>query len=213
MLIRFTLIALMSAALPALGGQRQVPAPVVLYTNFVQAASGAAVTAIQEEMEAIMGPLGMHFEWRSLSSARGTEVAAELAVVTFKGRCDTAGLVPQRAEPGPLGWTHVSDGVILPFTDIDCERIRLFLQRDLLYLRAEDRDEAFGRAIGRVLAHELYHIFTQTARHGAEGVAKPAYTVRELLSDEFLFEEHEALRLRSAAGRIVTAPDKPVGTP
>jgi hypothetical protein len=29
--------------------------------------------------------------------------------------------------------THISDGVVLPFTDIDCEATRLFLQKSLLH--------------------------------------------------------------------------------
>ena len=102
--------------------------------------------------------------------------------------------------------------MILPFSDVDCDRIRIFVQRDLLLLKAEEREEAFGRAVGRVLAHELYHIFAHTAHHGSDGVGKAAYTVQELLCDEFQFEEHEALALRSANGRTLTA-EKATGTP
>jgi hypothetical protein len=212
LLIHFAVIALMSAALPAFSAERLAPPPVALYTSFQQLPSQAVVEAIEDEVETIMGPLGMHFEWRSLAASRGNEVSSELAVITFKGRCDTVGLMPHGGQPGALGWTHVSDGVILPFSDIDCDRIRVFLQRELLFRRAENRDDAFGRAIGRVLAHELYHIFAQTAHHAPDGVAKSAYTVQELLSDEFQFDERDAFALRSSAARAMGT-DKPVGTP
>jgi hypothetical protein len=209
--IRLWIVGLMSAALPAIGGEVQAP-PVALYTSFLHSPSRVVESILQDEVETIMAPLGMHFEWRSLASARGTEVAAELAVITFKGRCDIAGLLPHSEPPGALGWTHVSDGVILPFSDVDCDRIRIFVQRDLLLLKAEEREEAFGRAVGRVLAHELYHIFAHTAHHASEGIAKSAYTVQELLCDEFQFEEHEAFALRSANGRASGA-EKAPGTP
>jgi hypothetical protein len=212
LLIKFAVIGLMSAALPAFSAERLAPAPVALYTSFQQAPSQVVVEAVQDEVETIMGPLGMHFEWRSLAAARGNEVSAELAVITFKGRCDTAGLLPRSAQPGALGWTHVSDGVILPFSDVDCDRIRVFLQRELLFLKLEDREEAYGHAIGRVLAHELYHIFAQTAHHASDGVAKSAYTVQELLSVGFQFDERDAFSLRSSASRAL-GPEKPVGTP
>jgi hypothetical protein len=202
----------MSAALPAFSAERLAPPPVALYTSYQQAPPQAVVDAIEDEVEVIMGPLGMHFEWRSLNAARGNEVSAELAVITFKGHCDVAGLLPRTIHPGALGWTHVSDGVILPFSDIDCDRIRTFLQRELLFLKAEAREEAFGRAVGRVLAHELYHIFAQTAHHAADGIAKSAYTVQELLSDGFQFEEHDAFTLRSSANRAL-AGERAIGTP
>ena len=106
--------------------------------------------------------------------------------------------MPRDVNPGALGWTHVSDGAILPFSDVDCDRVRVFLQKHLLSVRPADRQTAFGRALGRVVAHELYHIFANTTHHGSDGVGKPAYTVQDLLSDEFRFEEREGEALRTS---------------
>jgi hypothetical protein len=200
------------AVLPAFGGER-VAAPLVsLYTSFQQTAPGTVVEALRTEVDAVMAPMGMHFEWRSLAGARGNETVAELAVVTFRGRCDASGLMARPPQSGPLGWTHVSDGVILPFSDIDCDRIRLFLQRDLLFVRADEREEMFGRAVARVLAHELYHIFAHTTHHAPDGVAKSTYTVQELLSGNFQFEERDAAALHTSSVRTISA-EKPAGTP
>jgi hypothetical protein len=124
-------------------------------------------------------------------------VSAELAVVTFMGRCDTAGLVTRSKIEGALGWTHVSDGQILPFTDVNCDRVREFAQSGLLMLQTEDREEKYGRALGRVLAHELYHIFANTMRHGSVGVAKESYSMQDLLSDDFQFQAKESRMLQT----------------
>lgn len=188
---------LLLAALPALGDERQ-ELPAVLYTSFQETVPPTVMHALQDEVEKIMGSLGLHYQWRSLNSVRGDEVSAELAVLTFKGRCDTSLLVPKNASPGALGWTHVSDGIILPFSDIDCDRVRGFIQKGLLASPTPSRDAAFGRALGRVVAHELYHIFANTPHHGADGVGKSAYTVQELLSDHFRFEEREGNALRTS---------------
>ncbi|MBZ5727667.1 MAG: hypothetical protein LAP87_22045 [Acidobacteriia bacterium] len=191
------LLCLALAAWPVIGEQRgESVAPIALYTQFQQEPPPAVVESLHEELESIMAPMGLHFEWRSLSGSHGNEVSAELAVITFKGRCDTAGLVSRRVNPGALGWTHISDGVILPFSDVDCDRIRGFIQKELLALDHLDRVAAFGRAVGRVVAHELYHIFANTQHHGADGVAKAAYTAQELVADDFQFEEKEMLALR-----------------
>ena len=154
------------------------------------------MSALQDEVESIMTPIGLRFEWRDLSSVRGQEVSTELAVITFKGRCDTVGMIGHASYSGALGWTHVSDGEILPFTDIACDRIREFVQQSLVVASTDDRQILYGRALGRVLAHELYHIFANTIHHAAWGVAKECYSVQDLLADEFQFQAKESRMLR-----------------
>jgi len=192
------LCCLALAVLPALADDRQVELPAVLYTSFKLPAPLPVMHALQDEVESIMGPLGRHFVWRSISGVQGNEVSSELAVLTFKGRCDVAGIIPREKHPGALGWTHVSDGAILPFSDIDCDRVRDFIQRELVYLPTGERETAFGRALARVVAHELYHILANTPHHGSDGVGKAAYTVEELMSDDFQFEDREGDALRSS---------------
>jgi len=152
-----------------------------------------------------MSPLGFHFEWRNLNVNRGNDVSVELAVITVKGHCDIAGLSNRSQVEGSLGFTHLSDGQILPFTEINCDRVRHFVQGELLAMPADDREYAFGRALGRVLAHELYHIFANTTRHGS-GVAKESYTVHDLVCDDFLFQQRESQILRS---RVPAVPPPP----
>jgi hypothetical protein len=139
----------------------------------------------------------MGFEWRSLAGTNGSEVSVELAVIHFKGICDVAELAPVDGYPGPLGWTHISDGEILPFSDINCDGIRIFTQRDLLRVPEAQRQTVYGRAVARVLAHELYHIFAKTTKHAGWGIGKPAYSVKDLLSDKFQFQKKECDLLRA----------------
>ena len=93
---------------PAYGEEhRQAPVavPISLYTQFQQEPPQAVADALHDELESIMGPIGLRFEWRALTPGRSNEVSVELAVVTFKGRCDAANLLPNRTSPGALGWT------------------------------------------------------------------------------------------------------------
>jgi len=187
-----------SAALPAFGGHQVTSlAPIVLYTQFQREPPPVVFAALQAEVNSVMASTDLRFTWRALSAARGNEVSVMLAVITFKGRCDIAGLGPHNTSPGPLGWTHVSDGVILPFAEIDCQGIRGFIQKQLLALPADKREETYGRALARVLAHELYHIFANTTKHGSRGLGKAAYSVQELLSPTFQFEARESLALKA----------------
>jgi hypothetical protein len=198
------------AALPAAGDERLVELPAVLYTTFQRAVPVTVRHALEDEVDAIMGPLGRHFAWRSIAGVDGREVSSELAVLTFKGSCSVEGLTLKEVHPGALGWTHVTDGAILPFADVDCDRVRLFVQKELLYRKPCEREELFGRAIARVVAHELYHIFANTHHHANHGVAKSAYTALELLSDDFVFEEAQENSLRSTVPSKHRAASTPV---
>jgi len=113
---------------------------------------------------------------------------------------------------GALGWTHVSDGQILPFTDVSCDRVRDFAQSGLLSYRAEERPEKYGRALGRVLAHELYHIFANTMHHGSGGVSKESYSVQDLLADDFLFQAKESRMLRVSRPKPAMVADGATGS-
>ena len=193
------IVVLTLAVLPAFGQQAGVPiAPIALYTSFQKEPPPAVLEALQDEVESLMSKAGLRFEWRTLSGPQSEEVSVELAVVTFKGRCDTENLLSRSVHAGALGWTHVSDGVILPFSDVDCDGVRKFLQRGLIAVRPAERAVAYGRAIGRVLAHELYHIFADTRQHATLGVAKEAYSVQDLLADNFQFEAHESNVLKTS---------------
>jgi len=196
--LKLVLFCLLAGVFPGWSETRGATfAPITLYTQFEQAAPGGVLKALQDEVASIMAPIGIRFEWRDLGKTGGHEVSAELAVVTFKGRCDAAGLLTRSKFEGALGWTHVSDGQILPFTDVSCDRVREFVQTGLLAFRVEDREAKYGRALGRVLAHELYHIFANTLRHGS-GVAKESYSVQDLLADDFQFEAKETRMLQTS---------------
>src|SRR5271165_5238260 len=155
--MKHLIFGLALAAMPVLAGGppgvlARGPAPIVLYTQFQHEPSPAVREALRDEVEAIMEPSGLGFEWRSLGANTGHEVSVELAVVSFKGACEASGLQTVHGNAGALGWTHVSDGVILPFADVDCDRIRGFVQRELSMFPSEDREPVYGRAVGRVLA-------------------------------------------------------------
>jgi hypothetical protein len=166
-----------------------------LYTQFQQDPPAPVVQAIQSELEAIMAPTGLHFSWHSLAESRGV-VASQLAIIHFKGECDAEGLSAESGFPGPLGWTHISDGEILPFIDLNCDGLRIFMQRDLMGVDTTNREAVFGRAMARVLAHELYHLLANTRAHTSGGIAKAAYSVQELLAPILHFGKKECDSLR-----------------
>jgi len=56
--------------------------------------------------------------------------------------------------------------------------------------------------MGRVLAHELYHIIADTAKHGREGVAQRAFSARELAAGQLVLQPADADLVRSGLERV-----------
>lgn len=192
---------------------RAEAAPITVYTHFDQECSAVSLEEMKAELSTIMSPIGLSFEWRSLDAARGNEVAVELVVVNFKGKCEMEDMVSSKTEPGALGWTHMSDGDVLPFSDVECDRIRRFINPLVGAKDPERRQAILGRAMGRVLAHEFYHIFTNTTRHASRGVAKAFYSAGELVSEKFEFQSRETGTLRNGRLRQLIGAASPAPAP
>src|SRR5947208_8819371 len=115
--IRTWLTCLFFGMLPCLGAEGGLPMPTLLYTIFNVEPPPAIMEYIRDELASIMSPMGVHIEWRSLSVGGDYPVAVKLAVITFKGRCDASGNLPVFRSGGALGFTQISDGAILPFSE------------------------------------------------------------------------------------------------
>lgn len=189
----------------------QAQQSVTLYTAFDRPAPEAVISALREELDAVLQPAGFRFDWQEIKSATGHDVVRELVVVNFKGACEAPDPPEMRDEYGPLGWTHVSGTEVLPFTDVNCGRVRQLLRQELRWDSRVDRERKLGRALGRVLAHELYHVFARTKKHGSAGLAKASYSAADLTAAEFRFDEDDlgVLRARRAElqGEVADAED------
>lgn len=99
-----------------------------------------------------------------------------------------------------LGQTQVVDGQVLPFADVRCDTIRQLIARELSRQPRQEREDVLGRAMGRVLAHELYHIVLRTTTHGRNGLAREAQSSYDLTADRDDFSPADERRLSQAAG-------------
>jgi hypothetical protein len=181
-----------------------LPAPgqvagIAVYTDFQQAPSPHVVSWFQDEVRSIVSPLGLEVAWKSLSGAHGVEIDRRLVVAKFLGTCESSGLPLPAFHDGSLGRTHISGHEVLPFMDIDCNRIRGFLRTPLMQTDPHERDEMLGRALGRVFAHELYHVLARTTHHSSGSVAHSTYSVVELTDRRLHTGECQILHLEDTS--------------
>lgn len=189
------------------------PSQVAIYTGFEHRPPTLVVDGIRHEVDSLMAPLNLPIEWRNLSTREFDKPAIQVAVVTFKGVCDVVDAAFPRGGTGPLAWTHISDGVVLPFAEVDCGRVHEVMDRSLAQIAPGRREAVFARALGRVVTHELYHVFTASRRHGHDDVAHPAYTPQELVEDHFEFGTEELAALRRSFTPVLRSIRLSAGVP
>jgi hypothetical protein len=163
---------------------------------------------------------GTKIVWRELSSMPGGERFHRIIVLRFKGSCRAGPPGQPLARPldappagpaGPLGYTHISSGRVLPFVVLDCGRIARAVLRHNLAQHALTPAQALGRALARVAAHEIFHALTESTRHDEDGLAQAALTPEQLLLHGFGFAASSRARLRAslAAAPPATKPASP----
>jgi hypothetical protein len=118
--------------------------------------------------------------WRDEANIIPSEAFDKLIVVAFKGDCTT--VMPRfHARGGPLGWTSMSEGRILPFIGIDCDQVKTALKASDTWRHSLIPAGLLGRALGRVALHEIYHVLSERKHHDAEGLFKARYSAADLL--------------------------------
>jgi hypothetical protein len=165
---------------------------VTVLLDFRGEASSQAVEALQEELTKLMRPAGVEFGYRIGSELGPGADPTDIVVVRFHGKCRRDSLSPVLDERGPFAFTHVSNGEILPFAEVACDRVQSSIRS------AQKRslnDKLLGRALARVVAHEMYHIIAKTPHHSREGVARRGLSSGDLVADAIEFNEEGLRRL------------------
>ena len=161
--------------------------------------------AMYREAEAAFAPSGVKLNWGFSQDVQGTGVSGQMAIIELRGQCGSgAPARVVRSAPGegsePLGQTHMVNGKVLPIADVLCDAVHQLVDRDLRAAQAGEREELLGRALGRVLAHELYHIMLRTTDHARSGLLRPALTSAELLAPHSAIGERDEHRIADSAG-------------
>ena len=178
------------------------PGSVAVYFAGPLSNSGAALDSLKTELTSLLNGAAYQIQWGD--SQKPTVSGGTVVVVEFRGACLPASLgVPdassfEKSSVSALASSQVVNERILPFVSLDCRAINDFLSVPLSQLPAGQRDPAYGRAMARLLAHELYHFLTQTTHHTKSGIAKAAVSAAELLSDHFDFDGEAFHRLHSS---------------
>jgi hypothetical protein len=157
--------------------------------------SDRSIEQMKREAEGIMKDSGVHLEWK-VRDAVGTDSYPNLVLVRFKGRCVLEPDPLLYDERGPFAFTYSSEGQVLPFTEVACDHVSASVQSAISGDDFSRLDFLMGRALGRVLAHELVHILTRSGNHAREGVGQTALSGKELIGAPLRLSRIEVERLK-----------------
>ena len=195
----FATLFLLALAGPARAADPQ-PGMLTVAFDFQGPHSPQAVDAMEREAAGILKDSGLTLNWRTLDQASGADYA-NLVVVRFKGKCILEPIPILYDERGPLAFTHTADGKLLPFSEVACDQVTATMRTAMFGGDYADADQLLGRALGRVVAHELVHILTGSSTHGAEGVFEPSLSGRQLIGKKLSLSSPDLERLHETQTR------------
>ena len=174
--------------------------------DFEDAPASQSLGELRREVAAIMKRTGHSVEVRLRSETAAHEEFEDLVLVKLTGTCRMNGIpysafIDERG-PSPLAWAHTVEGEILPFSTVACDKIRRTVGSALFGGQKAQGDQLLGRALGRVVAHELYHIVTKSALHTKSGVFRESLSGAQLIADQLDFRQQDARRLLHPAAGV-----------
>ena len=189
-------------------------ATLVVYLRTGGGQPAAPLAEMKREVASLMSQAGYRMEWRSLDGPRGEEGdASMLVVLELNGSCGLAAGYGTPEKPlaanTSLATTSITDRQVMPFSTLNCTALTSSVSASLAQEAGARRDFLYGRAMARVVAHELYHVFTNTTKHAAWGVAKAFFTSKDLVSDQFEFQEKDTKALRSGKLKVLIRNRRP----
>jgi hypothetical protein len=153
------------------------------------------VDAMETQVKSLYWATDIDFYW-TMERAVIRPVAGHLLTISFYGSCSGAGDVPR---PGslPLAWTVKEHGrEVLPFIGLDCDLTR--------GVTGQQADPVFGRALGYLVGHEIFHALTKSVYHG-RGLMKARFCTHDLLGTRLAFDPQD-LAILAKLRRELVAP-------
>jgi hypothetical protein len=186
---------LVAAGLPAVAMPPSPDADVTVVVNFKSSYSAPAIKEMQREADQIIKATGVRLQWLSRREAADATFN-DLVVMTFKGTCIFNPMPLVVDELGPSAITRTSGGEVQPFGEVDCDHVVSSLHNAMTGGDFAKADMLLGRALGRVVAHELVHMLTKSKQHGKEGVEKAALSARQLIAESLPLSAFDVDRLQ-----------------
>ncbi len=164
------------------------PTPTAVLFEFSRPVPEPFWEELKVELEQNAAPVSQEHSmtWMKRQQFRDGMEYPEVVQVRLRGHCNADLRADWQYADGPLGWVYQTGGEIQPVAYVDCDRIGQTLERQIRGKGQRERQQEFARAISRVVAHELTHIFQQSRKHSPSGLQRAYLTAWELTKEGVL---------------------------
>jgi hypothetical protein len=179
--------------------------PIEIVFDFKTPPEPAVINVMKSEIREILLPAELDLTFQRLGDTASLLSFRKIVLVRFQGVCQSGWSVDpiQLTQPAllnypALGRTEMSDGRVMPFVHIFCNEVRAFVPS----VSRTPQQKMYGRALGRVVAHELYHALLSTVEHAHSGIAGAVQSARDLTREKLTLDSASIERLREMWGGL-----------
>ncbi len=158
-----------------------IPSGLTVILDFRGAHSDSSILEMERESGSILKTTGLILDWRMRDEAPGSAYP-NLVVMTFNGACKFDPTPQAYDEWGPLANTKTTNHIIQSFGQVDCDHVVGTARSAMFGADYAHADMLVGRALGRVVVHEIVHMLTNSAEHGREGVFRESLSGKQLIA-------------------------------
>ncbi len=159
----------------------RIPSGLTVVLDFRGAHSDSSILEMERESGSILKTTGLKLDWRSRDDAPKSAYP-NLVVMTFNGSCKFDPTPQGYGAPGPLASTRTTNHIIQSFGQVDCDHVVGTARSAMFGSDYAHADMLVGRALGRVVVHEIVHMLTKSAEHGRDGVFEAALSGKQLIA-------------------------------
>jgi hypothetical protein len=180
----FVCLFLMLAPLSTCASIPTEKPPLTVLMDFEAPHSDESLRSLRRNLNQLLTPGGIAVDVELRDELPPNPQFGQLVIFKMRGSCSMNPLkkVTRALRSGPLAMAYVSDGQVLHFGEVECDRVRNALQRILGTDGSHDNQENYGAALAVVIAHELYHMLGNATGHTRDGLTKPALSAEEMVS-------------------------------
>jgi hypothetical protein len=194
-LVLRSLLPVLALALNARAATPVTPEHLTIVLDFTGPHSTRSIQEMKNELHSILDGTGLELDWSSPEEASRINTE-NLVVVRFNGACILKPVPYLYDERGPLAFTHTSSGEPLPFSEVACNAVTANVRSAMSGADYKKADLLLGRALARVVAHEVVHMLTRSTAHSHTGIQKSALSGNELIEEHLTLSDPDLSRLQ-----------------
>jgi hypothetical protein len=163
--------------------------------------SGTTVRAMRDELDRLLRPAGISPEVYLMADEVHLGKVDDLVIVSLKGCSVVPVGLPRLGKVSRLGWVVRVDGEMLSTIHVDCTEVGAHVSSALVWAQQGFSKTMMGRALARVLVHELLHYLTGSVEHSGSRLFREQVDAQTLVDPRVELETGDVAALREASAK------------